>query len=68
MCYTIIRKREENLKKEKEIKNMKKIYEITISFCGEESTITMINPNRKFLKVGNTEYSGAKIIKVERIK
>lgn len=47
---------------------MKKVYEITISFCGEESTITMVNPNRKFLKEGNTEYSGAKIIRVERIK
>lgn len=47
---------------------MKKVYEITISVCGEESTITLVNPNRKFLKEGNTEYSGAKIIKVERIK
>ena len=62
-CYTIIRKR-----KEKEIKKMKKVYEITISMCGELSTITLTNPSRRFLKVGYTEYSGAKIVAVKRIK
>lgn len=50
------------------MKKMKKIYEITISLCGEESTITLVNPNRKFLKEGKAEYSGAKVIKVKRIK
>ncbi len=46
----------------------KKIYEITILCGGEEYTITLVNPNRKFLKEGKAEYSGAKIIKVKRIK
>ena len=46
---------------------MKKTYKITISVCGELSTIILTNPNRRFLKVGNTEKSGAKIIKVEKI-
>ena len=47
---------------------MKKTYEISINLCGEESTIILVNPNRKFLKEGKAEYSGAKIIKVKRIK
>ena len=50
------------------MKKMKKIYEITINLCGEESTITLVNPKRKFLKEGKAEYSGAKIVKVTRIK
>lgn len=50
------------------MKKMKKIYEITINLCGEESTITLVNPNHKFLREGEAEYSGAKIIKVKRIK
>lgn len=54
--------------KEKEILKMKKTYNITISFCGELSTITLTNPSRKFLKVGYEEYSGAKIVKVEKVK
>lgn len=45
---------------------MKKTYKITIEMCGETSTIILTNPSRKLLKVGNTEYSGAKIIKVEK--
>jgi hypothetical protein len=47
---------------------MKKVYEITISMCGELNTITLTNPSRRFLKVGYTEYSGAKIVAVKRIK
>lgn len=50
------------------MKKMKKIYEITISLCGEESTIALVNPNHKFLKEGKAEYSGAKIVKIKRIK
>lgn len=46
---------------------MKKTYKITISVCGELSTITLTNPPRRFLRVGYTEYSGAKIVKVEKI-
>ncbi len=46
---------------------MKKIYEITINLCGEESTIILVNPSRKFLKEGKAEYSGAKIIKVKKL-
>lgn len=47
---------------------MKKTYEITISVCGELNTIILTNPRRVFLKVGYTEYSGAKIVAVKRIK
>ena len=47
---------------------MKKVYEITISMCGELDTIILTNPPRRFLKVGYTEYSGAKIVEVKRIK
>ena len=54
--------------KRKGDKKMKKVYEITISMCGELSTITLTNPSRRFLKVGYTEYSGAKIVAVKRIK
>ena len=53
--------------KTKEENKMKKIYEITISFCGKESTITLVNPHRNFLKEGKAEYSGAKIVKVKKI-
>lgn len=53
----------------KEIKKMKKTYEITASVCGELSTLILVNPkNRNLLKEGFTEYSGAKVIKVKRIK
>ena len=47
---------------------MKKVYEITISMCGEVNTITLTNPPRRFLKIDYTEYSGAKIVAVKRIK
>lgn len=47
---------------------MKKVYEITIFVCGKVDTITLTNPSRRFLKVGYTEYSGAKIVAVKRIK
>jgi hypothetical protein len=63
LCYIIITR-----DKEKELTKMKKVYEITISMCGELNTITLTNPSRKFLKVGYTEYSGAKIVAVKRIK
>ena len=47
---------------------MKKTYEITISICGELSTLILVNPNRNLLKEGYSEYSGAKVVKVKRIK
>jgi len=54
--------------KGKEIKEMKRTYKITIAVGNEISVITLTNPPRKFLKVGYTEYSGAKILNVEKIK
>ena len=47
---------------------MKKVYEITIATYDFTHTITMVNPSRRWLKVGNKEYSGAEIVAVKRIK
>ena len=47
---------------------MKKTYKITIKMIDEINTITLTNPPRRFLKVGYKEYSGAEILKVERVK
>jgi len=47
---------------------MKKIYKITVAMVDEVGEIILTNPPRRFLKVGYTEYSGARILKVERIK
>ena len=49
-------------------KKMKKIYKITVAMVDEVGEIILTNPPRRFLKVGYTEYSGARILKVERIK
>ena len=46
---------------------MKKVYEITVMMCGEESTLTITNPPRRWLKEGYVEYSGAKIIRVKKV-
>jgi hypothetical protein len=46
---------------------MKKTYKITIRWIDEITTIIMVNPPRKFRKVGYKEYSGAEIIAVEKI-
>ncbi len=46
---------------------MKKTYKITIKMMDEITTVIMVNPSRKFLKVGYKEYSGAEIVAVEKI-
>lgn len=46
---------------------MKKVYKITVLMGNELSTIVLTNPNRNLLKVGNSDESGIKIIKVERV-
>ena len=46
---------------------MKRTYKITIAVGDEISVIILTNPPHKFLKVGYTEYSGAKIINVEKL-
>ena len=39
-----------------------------ITLDGELSTLILVNPNRNLLKEGYSEYSGAKVVKVKRIK